>query len=111
MGVIENIKKKGFKDILNPKKWGFFIKSKSQDKNGIHLEKSEILSYSEQLVYRAIVCGECFKRGACVSCECPQPDAAILKEHECDLKKYRPMMEKDRWENFKKLNNIKFTIG
>ena len=108
--VINNIKRRGLKDILNPKKWRDFLTSKKQSVTGVTIPQEDVLSYSEQLVYRSITCSECFKLGACIDCQCPQPDAAIVKTHECSLGRYRKMLEKDKWEEFKLKNKIKFVI-
>lgn len=109
--IIENIKSRGLKDILNPKKWRDFLTSKAQKVTGVTIPHEEVLSYSEQLVYRSIICSECFKLGACIDCKCPQPDSAIVKTHECSLGRYRQMLSSEKWEKFKLDNNIKFSLS
>lgn len=109
--ILENVKKRGLKDILNPKKWFNFLSGQKIEKTGIHLEEKEILSYSEQLVYRSLKCSQCFLEKACVDCECPQPLSATVKKHECTLGKYKAMLTPEKWEEFKMQNNLKFKLS
>jgi len=64
--IINHIKKRGFKDIFNWKKLLVFFKSKKELCTGINIEPSEALAYSEQLVYRSLLCSQCVKEGICV---------------------------------------------
>lgn len=109
--VLENVKKRGLKDILNPRNIHNFIKSLWVKSRGLTLKESEVLSYSEQLVYRSLKCADCFKEGKCHDCSCPQPDAAIIKEHECSMGKYRAMLPQNDWEDFKLKEKFKFKIN
>jgi hypothetical protein len=108
--IINNIKSRGLKDILNPKKWLNYVNGLIIGVNGINLKEGEILSYSEQLVYRSIKCSQCFEEKACIDCKCPQPLSATVKSHECTLGKYRGMLSPQKWEEFKKQNGIKFKL-
>lgn len=109
--ILENVKKRGLKDLLNPKKWLNFINGLIIGVNGINLKENEILSYSEQLVYRSLRCSQCFAEKACIDCKCPQPLSATVKKHECTLGKYKAMMSPEKWEEFKSQNNLKFKLS
>ncbi len=109
--IFENIKKRGLKDILNPRNIINFFKSYWIKAKGINIPEAEILSYSEQLVYRSIRCYDCFKDKKCHDCSCPQPDAAIIKEHVCSTGKYHAMLSPSKWEEFKRKENFDFKIN
>lgn len=110
MGIIDNIRARGLRDILNPKKWILYLTSKKQKVTGVTIPQEEVLTYAEQLVFRSLMCKECFKLGACIDCKCPQPDAAIVKTHECSMGRYRQMLGNDEWKKYKESNKIKFAI-
>lgn len=109
--VIENIKARGLKDILNPKKWFVYLKSKYwKTKKYVKLEESEIFSYCEQVVYRSILCKPCVKDGKCKDCKCPVPENMIIPENTCSEKNWVEMKNSDEWNKYKKSLGIEFNI-
>lgn len=106
--IYENIRSRGLRDILNLKKIKVYLISLLINRVGLTLQHGEVLSYSEQLVYRSIKCRPCFIEGKCIDCKCPQPDAAIVQESYCSMGNYGKMLPKDEWDNFKKENKIRF---
>jgi len=109
--ILENVQKRGLRDLLNPRNISNFIKSLWIKTKGINIPEAEVLSYSEQLVYRSIKCSDCFRDKKCHDCSCPQPDAAIVREHKCSAGNYGEMLSPSDWEGFKKREKINFKIN
>ena len=110
MGLIENIKKRGLKDALNPDKWSVMLEDKTLKKEGFHIPHNEMISWAEQLQYRLIVCAPCVKRGSCEHCGCDTPDAMLTPSNWCSAGHWDKYMAPEEWEKYKKENNIEFTI-
>lgn len=105
-----NFRKRGLKDITNPKKIKNYLDGSKIKKEGIHLDYEEIMSYSEQLVYRSIQCRPCFKNGACLTCGCPKPLSSMVYDFVCEDGNFGEMLPPKEWEQFKKDQDIIFQL-
>lgn len=109
MSLIRNLKSRGFKDILNPKKikiWFRYILLKLRNKNYPELSIDFKL---EQIAYRMMEpgCRACIYQGECVICHCPSPQQFYDQNNYCSGMNWVEMKEtKEEWEVFKKENNI-----
>ena len=109
MGVIENVKKRGLKDILNLKKWWIYIRSWFLDKfNLLPASYDNGLAYCEMVVYRSLQCPECVKAGKCIGCGCPVPEAILDPINECSEGNWEAVDSFEEWEKFKQITNLKF---
>lgn len=108
--IFANIRNRGLKDVTSAEKIKNYFDGSKIKKEGIQLDYDEILSYSEQLVYRTIVCNPCMKAGKCHDCQCPQPLAAMVVDHNCSTGKYQTMKSPQEWEEYKKETGLKFAV-
>ena len=106
MSIIENIRKRGLKDILNPKKWVAYL---SEPPN-ISEDSKAGLGYCEQVVYRSVMCSDCVSAGSCHHCGCAMPKSILVKENWCSAGKWSNMMSDDEWNDYKRITNLKFKI-
>jgi hypothetical protein len=60
----------------------------------------------EQAIYRAILCRECYVNEICLLCGCQTPDMFYAPAKECPDDKWKTMLSKDQWEEFKEINEI-----
>lgn len=109
--IVKNVKARGFKDLLNPDKWSAYSQGIEIEENGIHLSAEEVISFSEQIVYRKLMCPECVTGTECVHCKCKMPISAITPVNFCSQGLWDKMMSPDEWEEFKKERQIKFELG
>ena len=122
-GILKNIRKRGLKDVTNPRNISSFLDLKAIEEEGLVLRYEDIVPYAEQLVYRMYNpgCSPCMKSGACVHCDCEQPGAAIVPQSECSADYYPPMfLETDedgnerlsieKWNEYKKEKGINFKV-
>lgn len=114
MGLIENLKKRGLKDITDPKKWNVVLEYQTLKKHGLVLEEDEILSFSEQMVYRMTQCPSCAKGPLCngvetEGCGCDMPDGMVTPSNWCHEKRWLPYMSPEEWEKFKEDKGILFS--
>lgn len=108
MSLITNIKKRGLKDALNPKKWKIFARYfffRALKKEYPELSVPEFI---EQATYRMSHpgCRECVLKGECVHCGCKSPDLFIDKDNWCSGEHWYEMQPPHLWEEFKKMNDI-----
>jgi len=108
--ILKNIENRGLQDITNPEKIKNYFDGARIKKEGIHLDYDEILPYAEQLVYRSIKCRNCFADGKCFDCQCPQPLAGMVVDHQCSTGKYGRMLNAKEWDEFKKEKGIDFKL-
>ena len=108
--IFRNIKNRGLEDITSPEKIKNYFDGSQIKKEGIHLDYDEILPYAEQLVYRSIQCGSCFADGKCFDCQCPQPLAAMVVDHQCSTGRYGHMLNAEEWNKFKQDKGISFKL-
>lgn len=103
--LITNLRLRGLKDILNPRKWKVFLLSKLR---GLDLPAEEAFARAEQVVYRSRVCSECV--GECVHCGCPVPAAFLEPDNICSALQWEEMLSAEDWAKFKKDGGIDLTI-
>lgn len=108
--IIQNIKKRGMKDVTNPEKIKNYFDGAKLKSEGLHLDYEEIMPYAEQLVYRSIMCNQCFKEGKCRDCQCPQPLSGMVINHECTEGNYYSMQPPQDWEAYKKETGLSFKL-
>ena len=58
----------------------------------------------EQIIFRIHCCKNCFKAKTCSNCKC-NPLDKIVEPISCN-KVFPNIMSKEKWDNFKKENNI-----
>lgn len=104
MNLWANIKNRGLKDILNPKRWGMFLRSVSTPEK----DAREFQAYVEQIIYRQSFyeCKKCLKNGSCTHCGCSTPDLFFEKEMVCSGGNWNEILPADEWEEFKKDSGI-----
>lgn len=78
--------------------------NKLGNKFGIPFLKTS-LHNQEQIFYRASLCKDCEKLGHCQACSCPVPNKWFA-DKACEGKRYPDLMSKEKWEEYKKVNNI-----
>lgn len=110
MSIINNIRKRGAKDILNPARWTAYTDGNNIRNKGITLQYDEIVAYSEQVVYRKSLCGQCFEQGSCTHCGCVMPLSGVTPSSFCSGGNWDKMMRPEEWEKFKQENDINLGI-
>ena len=105
--ILKNIKARGLKDVLNPRKWKVYFQKPPKVEEG---EDEASLSYCEQVVYRSILCSSCVKAGECEHCHCEMPSAILSKDNWCSQYKWDVMMSDEQWEDYKKVAKLKFKL-
>lgn len=111
MNLIDNIKKRGARDILNPKKWAAYLDGEIIENGGIHLSYEEIIPFCQQLMVRLIKCSECVEAGKCVGCGCKMPIAAIVPNNFCSEEKWKEMMTPENWNKYLEETGLKFKLS
>ncbi len=103
-----NIRDRGLKDITNPDTIKAYLEWSEIEKNGLHLEADELISYAEQVVYRRSKCAACVKNGECVivKCHCPADELMPTPLAKCKAGFFGQMLPPDEWKQFKEENNI-----
>lgn len=113
--IVENVQKRGLKDILDPNVWKTYADYKEIEENGIYLTVDDIIPFAEQLVYRLGRCSKCLEAGKCVGyetrgCSCSFPAKALPPAAECAEDRWIPMMDGPQWSDYKKEKNIEIII-
>lgn len=121
MSLLENIQKRGFKDILNPNKWRIFTiwilkrmlayLSKSSDQE-VSQEAQKVTrlytkSELEQIILRIRKCRECYERGTCIKCGCDAVGEMQEPTTKCADGKWKAFISADKWESYKQKVNFK----
>lgn len=95
-----DIKKTKFKDWVNPKKWFAVFRSVKNQRVVPPMHEME------QYVYRSVVCKPCVENGNCLFCGCTTLPKMLDPKGMCDNAEtgfmWGPIMEKEKWENYKK---------
>ena len=60
----------------------------------------------EQALHRAMLCSPCLEEGKCKICGCSTPAMFFAPDKEDSLGSWGKMMSKQRWEKYKKDNDI-----
>lgn len=105
MSIIKNIRLRGLKDILNPKKWKIFARYLKMKALKEEYQELNIRAYQEQIVLRMKhpECQRCIKEGECFHCGCKSPELFFDKDNYCSGGAWDAMMNPDQWEEFKRL--------
>lgn len=108
--VLLNIRDRGLEDITNPDVVKSYLEWNEIEKNGILLEADEIVSFSEQILYRMQQCPACVTAGECVvvKCHCPTMDMIRTPLAHCKAHMWGKMLPPDEWNAFKEDNGIQF---
>ena len=115
--IFDNIRKRGLKDVTNPERIKMYLDGEKIKKEGIHLSYEEILPFAEQLVFRSIVCSQCFREGKCRTCSCAMPVAAMVPKFECEEGSFTEMLLKEglidheAWNKEKEDKGLSFLIN
>ena len=106
-----NIMARGMKDVSDPKTWAAYIDSATVEKEGVQIPYSEIMAYTEQLVYRTTLCQACCEAGVCPHCGCTMPKAAMVASKSCPKERWGAMLLAAEWQAYKKEKNINFMVN
>ena len=60
---------------------------------------------AEQIIFRVFCCKNCFINKKCNSCKC-NPLDKIIEPGSCNKKAFPNILNKEKWETFKKEHNI-----
>ena len=101
MSLIENIKKRGLKDIFSMRVFSY-IEAQFQKIFGVWTKQEDQIAYSEQLIYKAVMCPECKAKGECVFCGCNFKDLSVSKDAVCSEGRWGKIMDEKNWEEYKK---------
>jgi len=103
MGIVDNIKKKGLRDILNPVKWLIYIQHlREKYITGVRIKKEDAFSYAEQLLFRQNLCKDCYKAGSCIACGCEINGLMTTSSASCSEGRWKKMLNRKEWEQLKK---------
>lgn len=111
MSIFTNFKKRGFKDILSARVFSY-ISSKFQSIFGVWTAKKDQVAYSEQILWKGIMCSECKAKGECVECGCNFYDLSVAKNSVCSAGKWGKVQDANSWEEYKSkyLSGIEFGL-
>jgi hypothetical protein len=114
--VATNIKRRGFKDILDADTRRAFTDFSQIEEHGLLLDSSQIVCYTEQLQYRMSKCAKCNEAGRCngydtKGCGCPTPGKFIPPSAHCPESRWGKMLEHAEWEQYKQENNIQIIVS
>lgn len=101
MSLISNIKKRGLRDIFSTRVFAY-IEAQLQKIFGVWTKQEDQIAYSEQILYKGVVCSECKAKGECVHCGCSFPDLAVSKIAVCSQGSWGKVMNNKDWEEYKK---------
>lgn len=101
MSLIENIKKRGLKDIFSMRVFAY-LESIWQKLFGIEIAQKDMGAYAEQILFRKTVCKPCSEKGSCTHCGCNFYDLSISKNGTCSAGNFGKIMNAKDWEEYKK---------
>lgn len=121
MSIWTNIKNRGFKDLLNPKRWVMVLDSfrgktvgttlKIGDEN-VNFTNEQLQSYIEQVSYRQSFeeCRRCLNEGACTHCGC---DRSLFLDPKmvCSGGNWQEIKTPEEWRKFKKTLELEEEYG
>ena len=104
MSIFTNIKKRGFKDILSTRVFSYIF--------GVWTAKKDQVAYSEQILWKGIICPECKAKGECAECGCNFFDLSVAKNSVCSAGRWGKIMPANSWEEYKSkyLSGIEFGL-
>lgn len=107
MSIWTNIKKRGVKDILNPKRVKVYVGAQINKLRGyVRIPYAEIESYCEQYIYRRWTCRSCYDNNECYHCGCKAKEVIAEKSSTCSAGEWFGMKGAKDWSEFKDQNNI-----
>ncbi|MGB2789430.1 MAG: hypothetical protein WBC13_08925 [Dokdonella sp.] len=111
MSILTNIKKRGLKDIFSMRVFSY-INSKLQSIFGVWTVKKDQLAYSEQILFKGLMCPECKEKGECVECGCNFYDLSVAKNSVCSAGRWGEVMNSKSWAEYKSkyLSNVEFGL-
>lgn len=83
---------------------GTYYKLKAQ--NAFSTEKE--MHINQQALRRASLCSTCLDNQSCLYCGCDTPDAFFAPEKYDSKTKWGPMLSKEDWEDFQKVNGTEY---
>ena len=109
MSLLQNLKLRGLRDILRPRKWKIFaryaiLKAWKKEYPELHVPE-----YVEQIATRMSNpgCRPCVEAGACVHCGCKSPELFFDKDNECSGANWFQMIPPAIWNIKKQLGEVK----
>lgn len=102
--LLDNLKKRGLRDILNPVRWYRVYQA-------WQAEKHTSLEYIEQVVWRQTICGPCVKANNCTHCGCAAKKVILVPEEACSGGHWGPMMPAVEWADYKEQMGLEFQIN
>lgn len=121
MSILTNLRKRGLKDVLDPKRWKLYFRGKKREKDGTTLQiaeeetltvnNEELQSFIEQVIYRQSFaeCKQCLEKGECIHCGCKSPELFYDKEMVCSGGNWQEMKSPEDWNEYKKDIGIEIT--
>lgn len=111
MSILTNIKKRGFKDIFSLRVFSY-IESKLQKIFGVFTKEDDQIAYSEQILFKGIMCSECKEKGECIHCGCNFESISVSKSATCSQGKWGKVLNKKDWEDQKSkyMKGLKFGL-
>jgi hypothetical protein len=109
MSILSNLRKRGLRDLLNPKKWKIFARSLAL--RALKKEYSEMFvpEYLEQVSIRMSNpnCRTCLENGECLHCGCKTPDLFFEKSMECSGLNWFSMLDPISWKEHRDSQDIR----
>lgn len=110
MSLIENIQKRGLKDIFSTRVFAY-LESMWQKLVGVRIEQKDMGAYAEQVLFRGIVCKPCKDNKTCLHCGCDFYDLSISKKGTCSQGNFGEIVGAKDWEKYKKTYLVGTEIG
>lgn len=103
--ILRNIRSRGLKDF-DVKTAVSFLSWQVIKQKGLTIPAEEIMSVSEQIAARKMLCNDCWIAGECKVCHCPSLDLMSTPASHCKGGKWPAVMPKEEWEEWKLDNNL-----
>lgn len=100
MGVFTNIRKRGLRDIFSKRIFSYF-ESLWQKIFGNRISQADSVAYAEQVIFKRVMCQECYEKGECIHCGCNFKDLSVSKEATCSEGKWGKILNEKEWEEYK----------
>lgn len=100
MGIVDNIKKRGTKDIFSKRVFAY-IESLKQKFFGVWTKKEDQIAYAEQIIFKGAMCPECKANGSCIHCGCNFDDLAMSKVATCSDGRWGKVLNNKKWKEYK----------
>jgi predicted RNA-binding Zn-ribbon protein involved in translation (DUF1610 family) len=106
MSLIENLRKRGVKDIFNLTKIKVFTRYLKMLALKTEYNELRVPEYTEQIVYRMKKCPDCMESTKCQNCGCKSPELFYDKDNFCSEDRWGKMESPEKWADFKLENGI-----